>query len=144
MLQNEELDTFEGDRFSVILGSNVPLHEPRMDKQTMKAYEFLQLPLACHVLAIMLDAVLCNSQAPQTSDVAVSNGCQKAEEFTDKLIWDICNLSEKMLLQSSDHRSCAIRYLLPGIFEALLSHRSLEISIQGHACNLSRLGLQVL
>lgn len=144
MLQNVELDTFEGDRFPVILGSNVPVHEPRMDNQTMDGCGFLQLPLACHVLAIMLDAVLCNRQAPHTSDIAVSNGYQKAEEFTVKLIWDICNLSEQMLLQSSDHRSSAICYLLPVIFEALLSHHSLEISIQGHACNLSRLGLQVL
>lgn len=144
MLQNVELDTFEVDRRSFILGSNVPVHEPRMDDQTMKDYGFLQLPLACHVLAIMLDAVLCNRQVPQTSDKVVSNGCQKAEEFTVKLIWDICNLSEQMLLQSSDCRSCAICHLLPVIFEALISHHSLEISIQGHACNLSRLGLQVL
>ncbi|XP_022934778.1 uncharacterized protein LOC111441850 isoform X1 [Cucurbita moschata] len=126
VLQNEELSTFEGDRCSVILDS------------TMKAYGFLQLPLACHVLAVMLDAVLGNRQAPQASDVVVSNGGQKAEEFTIKLIWDICNLSEQMLLQSSDHRSCAIHYLLPVIFEALLSHHSLEVSIQGQACNISR------
>ncbi|KGN55820.1 uncharacterized protein LOC101213211 isoform X2 [Cucumis sativus] len=138
VLQHVELDTFEVDRRSFILGSNVPVHEPRMDNQTMKDYGFLQLPLACHVLAIMLDAVLCNRQVPQTSDKVVSNGYQKAEEFTVKLIWDICNLSEQMLLQSSDHRSCAICHLLPVIFEALISHHSLEISIQGHACNLSR------
>ncbi|XP_038906254.1 uncharacterized protein LOC120092116 isoform X2 [Benincasa hispida] len=136
--QNVELDTFEGDGCSVILGSNFPVHEPRMDNQMTKGYRFLQLPLACHVLSIMLDAVFCNTQAPQTSGVVVSNGYQKAEEFTVKLIWDICNLSAQMLLQSSDHRSCAICYLLPVIFEALLSHHSLEISIKGHACNLSR------
>lgn len=143
VLQNEELDPFEGDICSVISGSNVPMHEPRMDKQTMKEYGFLQLPLACHVLAIVLDAVLSNRQTSEISDVVVANGCQTDQEFTVKLIGDICNLSEQMLLRSSDHRSCAIRYLLPGIFEAFLSHNVLEIIIQGHACNLSRLGLQV-
>ncbi|XP_022155534.1 uncharacterized protein LOC111022655 isoform X3 [Momordica charantia] len=132
MLQNEQLGTFEGDRCSVILGSNGSVHEPKMDKQMIKGYGFLPLPLACHILAIMLDAVLCNRQAPQTTEVVVSNGCQKAEEFTVKLIRDICNLSDQMLLQSSDHRSCAIRYLLPVIFEALLSQHNLEISIQGN------------
>ncbi|KAG6635865.1 hypothetical protein CIPAW_11G072500 [Carya illinoinensis] len=54
-----------------------------------------------------------------------------AEKFAANLIWDLCNLTERLLLQSLEHRSCTIHFFLPIIFKAFVSYRSFEISVHG-------------
>ncbi|KAG7955620.1 hypothetical protein I3843_11G082000 [Carya illinoinensis] len=53
------------------------------------------------------------------------------EKFAANLIWDLCNLTERLLLQSLEHRACTIHFFLPIIFKAFVSYRSFEISVHG-------------
>ncbi|GLT91144.1 hypothetical protein SLE2022_090460 [Rubroshorea leprosula] len=88
------------------------------------------LPLSCHVLSLILDAALQSLQAAPAPELV--NGCWHAEKCAANLLWDICSMTKKLLLQSLEHRSCAIGFLLPIIFKAFIANYSFEISIHGN------------
>ncbi|GKV10777.1 hypothetical protein SLEP1_g22096 [Rubroshorea leprosula] len=88
------------------------------------------LPLSCHVLSLILDAALQSLQAAPAPELV--NGCWHAEKCASNLLWDICSMTKKLLLQSLEHRSCAIGFLLPIIFKAFIANYSFEISIHGN------------
>lgn len=111
------------------------LHVDKDCKLSISGY--FPLPLSCHVLSITLDAALRNFQsAPVTG--SVSENVSSVENFTANLLWNLCNATERLLLQSSESRSCTIGFLLPVIFKAFVSQSSFEISVDRQIHILSR------
>lgn len=135
VLQRKESDVLE---CSVFQGLTDQVNDLGMVKEQMLSPGgSFPLSISCHILNFMLDAALQILQATPTSELMVANGCY-AEKFVGNLIWDLCNVTEKLLLQSLEHRSCMIGFFLPVIFKALVFHRSFDISIHGQTCTLSR------
>lgn len=85
------------------------------------------IPLSCHLLNLILNAAFQSHQA-----------APNVETFAASMLWDLCNMTERLLSQSVEHRSCAISFLLPAIFKAFSSQSSLKISRQGNMYILSR------
>lgn len=135
VLQRKDSDVLE---CSVFQGLTDQVNDLGMVKEQMLSPGgSFPLSISCHILNFMLDAALQSLQATPTSELMVANGCY-AEKFVGNLIWDLCNVTEKLLLQSLEHRSCMIGFFLPVIFKALVFHRSFDISIHGQTCTLSR------
>lgn len=88
------------------------------------------LPVACHILVSLLDTSL---QANSSWKV---NGNDDIG-FSLKLIWDLSCLVIHMLSQCTEHRSCAIRYLLPAIFKALTYIYNFNVQVLGSFYALS-------
>lgn len=105
--------------------------------ETVASSGSLVLPIACKILGQILDAVLENERPVPVSDYPFENAYE-LKEFAVKLIWELCLVSEQLLLNSSEHRSCAISFLLPTIFKAYLSHPHIEISSLGQTIIYSR------
>ncbi|KAG7955622.1 hypothetical protein I3843_11G082000 [Carya illinoinensis] len=128
MLQHKESDAFE---CAVFKG----LNELRNVVGGVKEHILspsgpFPLPISCHILTLMLDASLQSLQSASISELIVANDYY-AEKFAANLIWDLCNLTERLLLQSLEHRACTIHFFLPIIFKAFVSYRSFEISVHG-------------
>ncbi|KAL4602312.1 hypothetical protein ACB092_10G044100 [Castanea dentata] len=135
VLQRKESDVLE---CSILQGLTDQVNDLGMVKEQMlSSGGSFPLSISCHILNFMLDAALQSLQATPTSELMVANGCY-AENFVGNLIWDLCNVTEKLLLQSLEHRSCMIGFFLPVIFKALVFHCSFDISIRGQTCTLSR------
>ncbi|XWS49177.1 hypothetical protein CRYUN_Cryun13aG0141400 [Craigia yunnanensis] len=139
IIQNEELDGTRWYRSSVLKVSNDLIENLDTNKDyTHSLSGSFPLPLSCHVLSIILDAGLRNSLAAPATDSLLQNGCCYAVKFTADLLWNLCNVTERLLLQSLENRSCTIGFLLPVIFKAFVSHSSFKISVHGQAHILSR------
>ncbi|TYG91203.1 hypothetical protein ES288_A12G243200v1 [Gossypium darwinii] len=98
---------------------------------------YFPLPLSCHVLSITLDAALRNFQAAPLTG-SVSEKLSSVKSFTANLLWNLCNVTERLLLQGSESRSCTIGFLLPVIFKAFVSQSSFEISVHREIHIMSR------
>lgn len=96
------------------------------------------LPISCHILTLMLDAVLQSKKTAVSPESTIANGCFDDQNFAGKLTWGLCSLTEQLLLQHLEHRSCAIAFLLPIIFKAFSSYCSFQFSIHGQTFTLSR------
>ncbi|KAK6251036.1 hypothetical protein SCA6_005041 [Theobroma cacao] len=139
IIQNEELDGTGWYRSSVFLVSNDLIENLDMDKDYMLALSgSFPLPLSCHVLSIILDAALRTFQAAPVTDSVLENGCCYAPKFIANLLWNLCNVTERLLLQCSENRSCTVGFLLPVIFKAFVSHSSFKVSVHGQTHILSR------
>lgn len=134
MLKNEELDVIEWGSCS-----KGEINDSDMDKECMLSLSrSITLPISCHILTLIVDAALRNLQAASCKDSMLENGSCYAENFAANLLWDLCNMTERLLLQGVEHRSCAIGFLLPIILKAFVSLHSLEISVHGNIFILSR------
>lgn len=111
------------------------LHVGKDCKLSISGY--FPLPVSCHVLSITLDAALRNFQAAPVTG-SVSENVSSVESFTANLLWNLCNATERLLLQGSESRSCTIGFLLPVIFKAFVSQSSFEISVHRQIHKLSR------
>lgn len=139
MLKNEESDVIEWGSCSPFQGSKDKINAPDVNKECMLSLSrSITLPTSCHILTLIMDVALRNRQAAPNTDSLLQNGCCYAEKFAANLLWDLCNTTERLLLQSAEHRSCAIAFLLPIILKAFVSLHSLEISFRGHIFILSR------
>ncbi|XP_058009472.1 uncharacterized protein LOC131168902 [Hevea brasiliensis] len=139
MLQNEESDIFEWDQDSVMQGLNGMIDDLHLDKESILSLsQSFPLSTSCNVLALILDSALRSFQAATNTESVLENGSCYAEKLFSKLLWDLCNMSERLFSQSFEHRSCAIGFLLPILFKAFACHPSLEISVHGRTCVLSR------
>ncbi|KAF5477643.1 hypothetical protein F2P56_004263 [Juglans regia] len=128
MPQHKESDAFE---CAVFKGLNDLRNVVGVVKEHMLSPSGpFPLPISCHILTLMLDASLHSLQSASISELIVANDYY-AEKFAANLIWDLCNLTERLLLQSLEHRSCTIHFFLPIIFKAFVSYRSFEISVHG-------------
>ncbi|KAK1306093.1 hypothetical protein QJS10_CPA10g01026 [Acorus calamus] len=102
--------------------------------------EDLPLSIACHVLKSLLSTALRTSGAVQSQENLnlVDNGSTYVESFVKKMLWDLSNMVFIMLLQSPEHRSYAIRLLLPVVLRATDAISPFEHSSCGLEYSLSR------
>lgn len=139
MIQNEESDAFEWDHFSIYHGLSDLENDFDLDQEPMLSLSgSFPLPISCHILTLILDAALQSFQAVSSTKSMLANGFCDVEKLFSNLLWDLCNMSERLLSQSLEHRSCTIGFLLPIIFKALGSQCSLEITVHGKMFILSR------
>ncbi|KAK9275857.1 hypothetical protein L1049_023130 [Liquidambar formosana] len=139
MLHNDELAIYEWSRYSVFQGLNNRKNDSEIDKQsTVSLSGYFPLSISCHILALILDAALRSHEPVSTSESMLANGYCYAEKFAGNLLWDLCNMTVRLLLQSLEHRSCTIGILLPSTLKAFVSHRSFEISVHGQKYIISR------
>lgn len=128
MLQHKESDAFE---CAVFEGLNDLRNVVGVVKEHMiSSSRPFPLSISCHILTLMLDASLQSLQSASVSEQIVANDYY-TEKFAANLIWNLCNLTERLLLQSFEHRSCMIHFFLPIIFKAFVSYRFFEISVLG-------------
>nr|XP_048320592.1 uncharacterized protein LOC107430356 isoform X2 [Ziziphus jujuba var. spinosa] len=139
MLQNEESDILKWDVDSNNLVNDLSTYKERF----LSASSSLSLPVSCHILSVMLEAALSNKQIAPILKSVVANGSFEGHNFAGNLIWRLCNMAERMLLQSLEHRSCAVGFLLPIIFKAFVSYSSFEIVIHGKICLFSSFFLKI-
>ncbi|KAK1356468.1 putative tRNA (Guanosine(18)-2'-O)-methyltransferase [Heracleum sosnowskyi] len=119
--------------------------EPVKDNEQLADFEIIEdympshcssfpLPLSCQLLTSLLDAAWQCKDAFKINSALISEG----RHFALNLLWDLSNVIGTMLLHSQEHRSCAIRYLLPVMFKSFNSHCVSEIIVRGQTCLLSR------
>ncbi|GFP96490.1 hypothetical protein PHJA_001793100 [Phtheirospermum japonicum] len=99
-------------------------------------YDF-PLSVSCNILALTLDAALQHKHEGVVSGSTLSNGCS-AKVFAGNILWDFSNLTLQMLSQSLEHRSSAVRFLLPLIFKAFAQESSYKVAVPGVPLVLTR------
>jgi len=138
-IQSEELDAY---KLCLTSKNSEDRHlEPQCtlyDNLVQCNPNYFPLPVSCHILTLILDA---SQQSLHT--VRSVSGLDFVDEcctdkFSANLLWDLCNITIKMLPQSVEHRSSAVTFFLPSIFRALDSHSAFEVSINGQNYILSR------
>lgn len=127
------------DTFQLILGSNDRVNHMEMStNHVISPPGSPSLPISCHILTLMLDAVLQSKKTAASTESTIENGCFDDQNFVGKLTWGLCRLTEQLLLQNLEYRSCATAFLLPIIFKAFSSYHSFQIYIDGQVSTLSR------
>ncbi|KAL9246886.1 hypothetical protein vseg_020367 [Gypsophila vaccaria] len=96
----------------------------------------LPLTLLCYVLSSLLEAATENSQSVKGYSTSTDVFC--AATFGGHLLWNLCNLTLQMFLQSSEHRSCMVGLLLPSLFKAFTLNCSVDVCVEGERCHISR------
>lgn len=138
-IQSEELDAY---KLCLTSKNSEDRHlEPQCtlyDNLVQCNPNYFPLPVSCHILTLILDA---SQQSLHT--VRSVSGLDFVDEcctdkFSANLLWDLCNITIKMLPQSVEHRSSAVTFFLPSIFRSLDSHSAFEVSINGQNYILSR------
>ncbi|KAJ7952593.1 tRNA/rRNA methyltransferase (SpoU) family protein [Quillaja saponaria] len=135
MPHNEESDIIKWNSCSFPQGS----YDSQMDKELLISPSgCYPLSISCHILTSILEGSLqCQQRAPTSESVGENVICY-ADKFLGNLVWDLCNMSERMLLHSLEHRSTAIAFLLPIIFKSFSSSRSFAVSFHGKTHTLTR------
>ncbi|KAF3600975.1 hypothetical protein F2Q69_00033362 [Brassica cretica] len=128
MLQHEESDFIKWGE--LLLGGSLNIND-NDGNYVGSLSESFPIPLSCHLLNLILNAAFQSHQADS-----------KVEDFAAGMLWDLCNITERLLSQSVEHRSCAVRFLLPAVFKGFSSQSSLKISLQGNVYILSRNGFK--
>ncbi|KAI8530133.1 hypothetical protein RHMOL_Rhmol11G0032100 [Rhododendron molle] len=131
MLQSEEMAIYGWNGCSL---TDAYVSEGSMMSQSGS----LPLHISCHILSSMLDSATesqCAHGNPSKSSLAKET-CE--ETLAKNLLWDICNMAVRMLLQSVEHRFCAIQILLPNILKAFVAHHAFKISVRGQTYVLCR------
>ncbi|XP_059657675.1 uncharacterized protein LOC132304137 isoform X2 [Cornus florida] len=139
MLHSEDLAIYKWSRHSAPLGFDDQLNELDMDEEFMlsKSVSF-PLRVSCHILTSILNAALLSQHAAGSISESILVNGSSAETISGNLLWDLCNMTIRMLSQDSEHRSAAMGLLLPTIFKAFVSNCSFEISTHGQTYILSR------
>ncbi|XP_019421761.1 PREDICTED: uncharacterized protein LOC109331611 [Lupinus angustifolius] len=131
MLHNGDLDFYEWSSKSFFQGSYDVATDPLIEKELLLFSSInFTLPTSCSVLCVILEAALHFLQTDPICKSSEENGCF-ADNFVKTLIWELCNMIERMLLQSSEHRSCGVGFLLPIVLKAFPTKSSFEVSIRG-------------
>ncbi|CAN1333845.1 Probable methyltransferase TARBP1 [Linum perenne] len=128
MLQQAESDAFKWGPSSLFQNA---------DGTEDGQFKCVPLPVSCYILTLILDAAIRNLKLSPTQE-RITHGCSYGERISGNLLWDLCCMSERLLLQSSDHRSCTIAILLPNICKAFTLGVSFEISIHESSFSLTR------
>ncbi|XP_057476407.1 uncharacterized protein LOC130764285 [Actinidia eriantha] len=142
LLQSEELAIYEWSSSSVFQGIDDHLTDADMNKVSMMSQsESFPLHISCHILTLIFNSVTQSQYTGgKASDSSLTIGSY-AETIAENLLWDLCNMTVRMLCQSIEHRSCAIKIFLPNIFKAFVTHRAFKISVRGQTRMLSRMHL---
>ncbi|KAL7150015.1 hypothetical protein ABFS83_05G079800 [Erythranthe nasuta] len=106
------------------------------DFSVSNSYDF-PLSMSCNTLTLTLDAALRNKHEGVVPGSTSTNGSQ-AILFAGNMLWDLCNLSLQMLSQSFEHRSSAIKFLLPFIFKSFVYNHSFQVAAPGTPRVLTR------
>lgn len=96
------------------------------------------LPLSCQLLTSILSAARQCKVALKITPALILESGHIAEIFALNLLWDLCNVTVTMVLHSQEHRSCAIRFLLPVMLKSFDSRCAFKITVRGQTCILSR------
>lgn len=133
MLHAKDSDFYEWRSRSCSQVSYDLLTNSPMDREILLSYSScFTLPTSCQFLSVILEAAF---QCHPT--VMEDNGCS-FDNFVRKMIWELCNMTERMLLYSPEHRSCAVGFLLPITFRAFASSASFSVTISGQEHPFSR------
>ncbi|WOL09568.1 hypothetical protein Cni_G18321 [Canna indica] len=98
----------------------------------------LPLRIVCRLLtSLLVSAMRCRKEV-QSSGQKLVVGCHSLDCFVNNLTWDLSRLALEVLLQSSDHRSCAVRLLLPVVISTLNELSLVTVWVQGSQYSLSR------
>ncbi|KAL2548019.1 tRNA/rRNA methyltransferase (SpoU) family protein [Forsythia ovata] len=152
MLQSEELAIYEWGSKSIVQGSGTQLITPELlhsshDKLTdvnlnndsiISLSYYFPLPLSCHILSLILNAALQSKHVSRSASVSILANGSREKIFAGNMLWDLSNMTLEMLAQSMEHRSSAIRFLLPFIFKAFACNRAFEVSFHGKSHILTR------
>lgn len=133
MLHNDDSSLYKWSRES----SHQDSHDVVDGEQFTSSSNCYKLTTSCNVLSVILELALQFLHTNTVSKSAEREGCI-AETFVKVLILELCSMSERMLLHSPEHRSCAIGFLLPIILKTFHAICSFEISIRGQKHGLSR------
>ncbi|KAL1536409.1 tRNA (guanosine(18)-2'-O)-methyltransferase [Salvia divinorum] len=90
----------------------------------------IPLHIACNILTLTLDATLSSTYGNVIPESTLASG-SLAKTFAGKLLWDLSSLTLKMLMQSSEHRSTALKFLLPWIFNAFAREYAFKVAVPG-------------
>ncbi|KAL6985886.1 tRNA (guanosine(18)-2'-O)-methyltransferase [Sarracenia purpurea var. burkii] len=139
MLQSEELAIYGWSRCPIFLGVDDYLTNSETDIDSMMSHSgSFPLHISCQFLTSMLDFAGQSQYAGGNASKSNLFNGYHAEKFAKNLLWDLCNMTVRMLGQSIEHRSCAIKFFLPTIFKAFVFHHVYEISVRGQTYTLSR------
>ncbi|KAM7273825.1 hypothetical protein ACFE04_028489 [Oxalis oulophora] len=130
MIQNEGSDLIQWEKNSAFGGSNYTLeHKEKENYDMLSIAEPFPLSMSCHILTSILGYALQCLQAKSSVE---------AEIFAANLLWDLCNMTERLFSRSVEHRSCTIGSLFPIIFKTFAFRYSWEVSVNGKKMTLSR------
>ncbi|KAI3453453.1 hypothetical protein Pfo_010116 [Paulownia fortunei] len=142
MCQSEELAIYRWSKNSIFKGSidkEVSLksfddfHDQLTEKYISEdflvshSYDF-PLDISCNILTLTLDAALRNKHEGVVAGSTLANW-SRAIFFAGNMLWDLSNLTLQMLSQSLEHRSSAIRFLLPFIFKAFAHDYTFRVAV---------------
>lgn len=97
----------------------------------------IPVSIACNILTLTLDAALRSSFEDVVPESTLASG-SLAKTFAGKMLWDLASLTLKMLIETLEHRSTAIKFLLPFIFNALAREHTFIIAVPGTSHVLTR------
>ncbi|XP_057773845.1 uncharacterized protein LOC130993110 isoform X2 [Salvia miltiorrhiza] len=97
----------------------------------------IPLSIACHILTLTLYAALRSTYEDIIPESTLAIG-SLAKTFAGKMLWDLSSLTLKMLIQTSEHRSTAIKFLLPFIFNAFAREYTFSVAVPGTSHVLTR------
>jgi hypothetical protein len=133
MIHNDDLSLYEWSGESSSQGS----HDVMDKEQFIASSNCFKLTTSCNVLSVILEVSLQFLHIDTVTKSVEREGCT-VDKFVKGLILELCNMTERMLLHSPEHRSSAIGFLLPIILKAFPAICSFEISIRGHKHVFSR------
>ncbi|KAL8528968.1 hypothetical protein ACS0TY_006437 [Phlomoides rotata] len=97
----------------------------------------LPLPVSCNILSLTLEAALWKKYEGVAPESTLANG-SLANSFVGNMLWDLSSLTLQMILETLEHRSIAIRFLLPFLFKAFAHEDTFQVAVPGMSHVLTR------
>ncbi|XP_051144850.1 uncharacterized protein LOC127260880 isoform X3 [Andrographis paniculata] len=85
------------------------------------------LPVCCKILTMILDAALKYNNVSDPGSMSEN----MATSFAGYMLWDLSNFTLQMISYSLEHRSCAVKSLLPFIFKAFSNYHTFSVGVSG-------------
>lgn len=151
MVQNEQFAIYKWSENSIFKGSMDKEVSPKScedfhdtltekyiseDLLACNSYDF-PLSISCNILTLTLDAALRDKYEGVVPGSTLANG-SLAITFAGNVLWDLSSLTLQMLSETSEHRSSAIRFLLPFIFKAFAHEYTFKVALPGMSHVLTR------
>ncbi|XP_039141325.1 uncharacterized protein LOC120278662 [Dioscorea cayenensis subsp. rotundata] len=99
----------------------------------------LPLLISCRILISLLNSALESERETHSSERKIVDGFGDSGRFSHNLLWDLSNMVIEILTQSTEHRSCVIRLILPHILRSFCDFALVMVMVNGSACTLSRI-----
>lgn len=139
VIQSDQFSFYKWGKNSNPNGSNHDKLTDSYNPDDLLACNSYDIPLSisCNILTFALDTALRNKYEEVVPESTLANG-SLAKCFAGKLLWDLSSLTLKMLLETSEHRSTAIKFLLPSIFKAFTHEYTFDVGVPGASHGLTR------